>query len=29
MIAATKGLHLERRQALLSMFFLLRRGSHR
>ena len=27
-IAATKGLHLERRQALLSMFFLLRRGSH-
>ena len=29
MVAATKGLHLERRQALLSMFFLLRRGSHR
>ena len=26
MIAATKGLHLERRQALLSMFFLLRRA---
>lgn len=28
-IAATKGLHLERRQALLSIFFLLRRGAHR